>query len=465
MILRQEHPMKRLSLSICAVLLHCTLLPFCVQFRAQAQQPNPVAGTGRPAAPSARAGQPVVNVMNYGAVGDGVADDTAAITNAMNFCTAKAGLANGCTLYFPAGVYITTGLTLQSFVHMKGDGWGTSVIQLKPQTAADVLTVPVSTFNFSIYGLTLDGNSRNRGTGNCLSFAPTPVSPAEWNTANKQAASINAQKWGHVEEVMFSNCSADGVHIDVYNYALFFSNFYAFNNGVYGVYTQGANSGFTNFLIERSGVAGIHIANANNRFTSGEVIWNGARRLRGSRGVNGANGANGLLANGEAAVYVSGGRNIITAVEAEDNYGSGFFDNGSDDEFIGCVSDSNGYARSNPDASSRAASGFLIGGKGGVYIGDKVTSYRGRLADGNYTTEWPYTMTDPTQSRIDISYDSTNQPPPTIAPDAVLAIGAPGSQEASPGAGHATCIKSSGPPVTIGFCSTAIDSTGSCTCN
>jgi hypothetical protein len=455
--------MKSPSLSICASLLLCALLPFCIQAQSSNAGGGSEASAGQ-SATAATAGQFVVNVRSYGAVGDGAADDTAAITSAMNFCTAKAGVANGCTLYFPAGVYSTTGLTLQSFVHMKGDGWGTSVIQLKPHTAADVLTVPASTFNFSIYGLTLDGNSPNRGSGNCLSFAPTPVSPTEWNTANKQTASINAQKWGHVEEVMFSNCSADGVHIDVYNYALFFSNFYAFNNGVYGVYTQGTNSGFTNFLIERNGVAGIHIANANNRFTSGEVIWNGARRLRGSRG---ANGANGLLANGEAAVYVSGGRNIITAVEAEDNYGSGFFDSGSDDEFIGCVSDSNGYARGNADASSRTASGFLISGRGGVYIGDKVTSYRGRLPGGSYTTEWPYTMTDANQSRVDISYDSTNQPPPTIAPEAVLAIGASasGAPEASPAAGHASCIKSPGPPVVIGFCSTAIDSTGSCACN
>src|SRR5271155_2507736 len=229
----------------------------------------------------------------------------------------------------------------------------------------DVLTVPASAFNFSIYGLTLDGNAAKGGAGNCLSIAATPTAPAEWNTSNKRTAPVNAQKWGHVEEVMFSHCSADGVHINAYNYMLFFDNFYAFDNGVYGVYTQGTNSGFTNFQIERNGTAGIHIANANNRFTSGEVIWNGA------------------IVNTEAAVYVSGARNIITAVETEDNYTNGFFDNGSDDEFIGCVSDSNGYVKRNPSASSRIASGFILAGTSGIYLGDKVTSYRGRLPDGN----------------------------------------------------------------------------------
>jgi Pectate lyase superfamily protein len=383
-------------------------------------------------------GTSTVNVMNYGAKGDGITDDTAAINAAMAACISRAAPKNGCVLNFPAGVYITTGLSVKSFVNMKGDGWGASVIQLKPDTASDVVTVPASAFNFSIYGLTLDGNSGRGGRGNCFSTAVTSTGPAEWNTANKRPAEVNAQKWGHIEEVMFSNCSEDGIHINVYNYMLFFDNFYSYNNGVYGVYTQGTNSGFTNFQIERNGTAGIHIANANNRFTSGEVIWNGSR------------------VSTEAAVYVSGARNILTAIETEDNYTSGFFDNGTDDEFIGCVSDSNGYARRSVDASSRAASGFVVGGTGGVYLGDKVTSYRGRLPDGNFTTEWPYVVKNPNQARIDISYDSTNKPPATTSTLPQMGQAA---------VGHATCIKSAGPPVTLGYCSTAMNSSGSCTCN
>ncbi|MBB5065220.1 right-handed parallel beta-helix repeat-containing protein [Granulicella mallensis] len=379
-----------------------------------------------------------ISVMSYGATGDGITDDTKAINSAMTACTNKTAPANGCVLYFPAGIYITTGLALQSFVHMKGDGWGTSVLRLKPHTSADVLTVPAGTFNFSVYGLTLDGNSAKGGSGNCFSTATTPTGPVEWNTANKRAASINVQKWGHMEEVMFTNCSADGIHINAYNYMLFFDNFYIFNNGSYGIYTQGTNSSFSNFQIERSGTAGIHVANANNRFTSGEVIWNGS-----------ANST-------EAAVYVSGGRNILTAVEAEDNYTNGFFDNGSDDEFIGCISDSNGYARGNANASSSTASGFILDGTGGVYIGDKVTSYRGRLPDGKFPTQWPYILKNANQARIDISSDSTNEPPPTVSEV---------PQAGSSMAGHVACIKSAGPPVVIGFCSKVNSSTGACTCS
>jgi hypothetical protein len=190
-----------------------------------AQTPLPVSsgGTGATTAPAAPAnlGLPVVSVMSFGATGNGVTDDTAAINSAMTACTSSAAPFNGCILYFPAGIYITTGLSMQSFVNMKGDGWATTVIKLKPATASDILTVPVSGFNFSMYGLTLDGNSSNGGTGNCFSTVTTGTGPVKWNTANKLTAVSNAQKWGHIEEVMFSNCSQDGIHINVYNYISF----------------------------------------------------------------------------------------------------------------------------------------------------------------------------------------------------------------------------------------------------
>jgi hypothetical protein len=47
-------------------------------------------------------GELVVNVMDYGAVGNGSSDDTVAIQTAIN------SSANGATIYFPAGTYIVT---------------------------------------------------------------------------------------------------------------------------------------------------------------------------------------------------------------------------------------------------------------------------------------------------------------------------------------------------------------------
>lgn len=328
--------------------------------------------------------------------------DTTAINNAMTACVSKAVPNNGCILYFPAGKYMTTGLSMSSYVNMKGDGWATTVIQLMPSTSSDVLTVPVSTFNFSVYGLTLDGNSANGGKGNCFSTATTPESPTEWNTANKQTATTNAQKWGHIEEVMFSNCSNDGIFINQYNYLLYFDNFYAYNNGVYGIYTGGTDSLFSNFVSEHNGTSGLHVANSNNKFTNAKVIWNG------------------FTSTAEGAVFTIGSRNIFSDIETQDNYVSGFVDQGSDNQFIGCQADTNGYANMSNNSSSLTASGFVISGTNGVYVGDKVTDYLGKLPDGNFATEWPYTINNTQQSRVDISYEGTNLPPPTVAGDIVV---------------------------------------------
>jgi hypothetical protein len=344
---------------------------------------------------------PAIDVTTFGATGDGTTDDTAAINSAINACVVtRTAPHNGCILYFPPGIYEETGITLPAFVSAQGAGWGISVLQLKAGTSADVITITPSTFNFSLYGLTLDGNSANGGTGNCFTVQTSPISPEEWNTANKQTAASNSSRWGHIEEMMFSNCSQDGVHINVYNYAMFFTNFYIFNNGVYGLWTQGTNSHFMNCIIERNGTSGVFITNSNNKLTSCAVIWNGNTD------------------NTQAAVHVAGGRNTITAVDTEDNYTSGFYDSGPDNQFIGDLSDSNGYAHNNANASSLGASGFVITGQHSVFIGCKVTSYRGLLGDGNYTTEWPYTYVgSAVADKVDITFDGVNEQPPIVAAD------------------------------------------------
>lgn len=61
----------------------------------------------------------VFNVIAYGAIGDGVSDDTAAIQNAL-----KAAEAVGGTVYFPAGIYPTASTLTVKADHVKllGDG-------------------------------------------------------------------------------------------------------------------------------------------------------------------------------------------------------------------------------------------------------------------------------------------------------------------------------------------------------
>jgi hypothetical protein len=79
--------------------------------------------------------QETISVKDFGAVGDGVTNDTAAIENALNYLNSTS---NGGTVLFPTGTYITTkALQLRSGVTVKGDGLACTTIQrtdLTPET-------------------------------------------------------------------------------------------------------------------------------------------------------------------------------------------------------------------------------------------------------------------------------------------------------------------------------------------
>ncbi len=80
--------------------------------------------------------EPIISVLMFGAVGDGAADDTTAIQNAVNAAIAAKGL-----LYFPSGTYKTTAtITLNGGVYVLGDGLFKSIIAC----AADVTTFSVT---------------------------------------------------------------------------------------------------------------------------------------------------------------------------------------------------------------------------------------------------------------------------------------------------------------------------------
>jgi hypothetical protein len=73
----------------------------------------------------------IVNVLSFGATGDGTTDDTPAFTAALDFLFDQAALKNGGVLYIPAGAYrITSTIMVQSSraFTLQGDGWITKII-------------------------------------------------------------------------------------------------------------------------------------------------------------------------------------------------------------------------------------------------------------------------------------------------------------------------------------------------
>ena len=119
------------------------------------------------------------NVADYGAVGDGVTDDTAAIQNALNDANANGG---GVVALGPH-TYLTGTLTLYSFVDLRGAGISATTLKLKTGANADLVwggsanaaLISIQAAwgagstgglaNWGLYDLTLDGNKAGQTAG------------------------------------------------------------------------------------------------------------------------------------------------------------------------------------------------------------------------------------------------------------------------------------------------------------
>lgn len=109
-----------------------------------------------------------VNVMAYGADPTGVGDSTAAITAAI------AAVATGGKIHFPSGTFLVTTLTLTGEKDYIGAGIQNTIIKLKNNTNADLITTNVA-FNsyIKIQDMTLDGNRATQASGKVLNLVTT----------------------------------------------------------------------------------------------------------------------------------------------------------------------------------------------------------------------------------------------------------------------------------------------------
>lgn len=121
----------------------------------------------------------IASVKDYGAVGNGATDDTAAIQAGIDAVSA----AGGGTLLLPEGTYIAAGLQMKASVYLQGSGERATTLKLKNSAntylIADtryVNNVLYSSGPYGISNLTLDGNNANNTSGSCLiiqTFAST----------------------------------------------------------------------------------------------------------------------------------------------------------------------------------------------------------------------------------------------------------------------------------------------------
>ena len=173
--------------------------------------------------------QEVVSVKDFGAVGDGFADDTAAIQNAVNYLNSQ----GGGQLFFPRGIYITSGVTVYTNIWLVGAGRSITTLKLKNGANQDVIMGYAAydllgtnsgggVQNVGLFNLTIDGNRAN----NLTSGSGIVLYGEEFYFENLSVTQTREHgirtEWGRGDSVFgmeshYSNIRIDGCGMDGWN--------------------------------------------------------------------------------------------------------------------------------------------------------------------------------------------------------------------------------------------------------
>ncbi|WP_426152996.1 M10 family metallopeptidase C-terminal domain-containing protein [Pseudomonas sp. DC3000-4b1] len=287
------------------------------------------------------------NVMDYGAKGDGVTDDTRAIQLAIN-AAAKAG---GGEVRIPPGTFIVSGpnadgacVTLKNNVHLVGFGQAETVLKLADGSSANIdgivrASALHNTSNASVENLTVDGNQgHTSGTVHGVVTGSATGAPAH---------AIDFA----VSAVAMVNCSGNGMLANALSVRLSVSDSLAADNGGDGFSTR--------FETESNGIKGDRIKFMDNEAARNggdgvDVLYGNYSEFANVRSHD--NGGNGMVMeslatdvefkgdavlsyadlanNGGAGAVVRGFTPNMMSVSAHENDGAGFSFQGNTDAVL-----------------------------------------------------------------------------------------------------------------------------------
>jgi parallel beta-helix repeat protein len=196
------------------------------------------AGTGAVASTLQAKLRQVISVKDFGAVGNGVTDDTAAIQAAFN----RGPL---CAIYIPTGIYIVTTLTIGPNVTVYGDGLSNSQLRLKNAATGAILTSSNAT-RLVLKDIAFDGNYTNCPSGT----SGVEISGAEsggtgfsidrcgfYNAKSIGFYQIGTYSNARVSECIFEGNRLDGLVFNALNTIV--KNNSCMVNGRFGILAQG----------------------------------------------------------------------------------------------------------------------------------------------------------------------------------------------------------------------------------
>lgn len=271
----------------------------------------------------------IFNVKDYGAIGDGVADDTAAIQAAINAASA----AGGGQVYAPEGTYIVSAgeepsdgcLMLKSNVYLYGDGMGLTNIKVADGSDTKITGVIRSaygeeTHDFGISNLTIDGN-RDNTTGKIDGWFNGFIPGQEGHDSNVT-----------LDGVEIKDCSGYGFDPHEQTINMVIKNSVSHGNGLDGFVADFlVDSVFENNIAYDNDRHGFNIVTSSHEFTMTNNVsyGNGSTGIviqRGSENI--ASPYNVIITGGE--VYDNGAEGILVKLSSEVTVsGVDIHDNGS----------------------------------------------------------------------------------------------------------------------------------------
>lgn len=246
-----------------------------------------------------------VNVKDFGAVGDGVADDTTAINSAIASLPERGG-----SVFFPAGTYLhTDDIKARNALWLFGEGSSSTVLyQVEPSkngiSGVDVLTLKIS-------GIKLAGPTGGTGTGILLT-----------------RENNNATNYLYLSDVHIRTFGQDGIYVSNGIVSRFDSVVSSYNgrhgfffqglNGVIGTSTTLSNcfaddNGASGYMIDTMGYMAL-VACAADHNTVGYTLQNAIGVT-----VTGSGSEN----NGDGWIISGGYGNVITGGWVYTNNGVG----------------------------------------------------------------------------------------------------------------------------------------------
>lgn len=250
-----------------------------------------------------------VTPQMYGAVADGVTDDTAAV---------KEALADSKCVHFPAGVYlISETLEPQSGSSLIGYGANDSILKAAPGMNANMIEYVGSSEGVQIEKLKITFDGSGSTSGSCIVLGDGVPDSSNGNGT-------------FIHDVVLYHAPEDGLIVNGYYWTCVFDGIFAEKCGGAGIRVNGSDNIYSNINVFNCRY-GMYVQGSNNKICNAKLYVCGQDYYDAGLGIVSA----GLYMK---TCY----RNQLINVEAQDCMNYGFWLSGCDTiEIKNCLSDAN----------------------------------------------------------------------------------------------------------------------------